>query len=259
MSLALPAMILAGAGSANAQRKNTTSHDVRRAEIPAYDPASEQPNIPDAISNNSGKIKKAANNAADAVSDAYNNTADAVSDAYDKTADTVSDAYDKAGRKINRAMGDNNHDRGGWHADKKGHHKKAMGGYKDGKMNKNVRYNDGSYKDGKKWNCGCHGDKNCMGNCMKKMNKNWVADKTADIQEDYNEAVQKINQSNFSSNQKELLMKQARENQDLAVEQLKDRADLRMKHSEQRLDMNMGDMMGDKANYKAVKKVMKIK
>ena len=98
-----------------------------------------------------------------------------------------------------------------------------------------------------------------MGDCMKKMNKNWVADKTADIQEDYNEAVQKINQSNFSSNQKELLMKQARENQDLAVEQLKDRADLRMKHSEQRLDMNMGDMMGDKANYKAVKKVMKIK
>lgn len=88
MSLALPAMILAGIGSANAQRKNTTSHDVRRAEIPAYDPASEQPNIPDAISNNSGKIKNAANK-----------TADAVSDAYDKTADTVSDAYDKAGRK----------------------------------------------------------------------------------------------------------------------------------------------------------------
>ena len=54
-------------------------------------------------------------------------------------------------------------------------------------------------------------------------------------------------------------MKQARENQDLAVKQLKDRADLRMKHSEQRLDMNMGDMMDDKANYKAVKKVMKIK
>ncbi len=238
MSLALPAMILAGIGSANAQRKNTTSHDVRRAEIPAYDPASEQPNIPDAISNNSGKIKNAANK-----------TADAVSDAYDKTADTVSDAYDKAGRKINRAMGNGHHDRGGWHADKKGHGKKAMGGHKDGKMN----------KDGKMMKCGCHGDKNCMGNCLKKMNKNWTADKTADIQEEYNEAVKKINQSNFSSNQKELLMKQARENQDLALKQMKERAELRVKHGEQRLNMNMGDMMMDKANRKAVKKVMKIK
>ena len=55
-----------------------------------------------------------------------------------------------------------------------------------------------------------------------------------------------------------LLVKQARENRDLAMEQMKARSDMRQRHMDARMKMNMQEMMGEKANRKAVKAVGKI-
>lgn len=116
---------------------------------------------------------------------------------------------------------------------------------KDGKMMKNC-------------DCGCKKDKNCMGNCVKKQQGRYIEKETAEIDEDYNKALNKINKSGFNKNQKDILAKQASENRDLAVKQVNERAALRKYHMQQRMEAGMSQMMDEKANRKAVKKVMEI-
>lgn len=96
--------------------------------------------------------------------------------------------------------------------------------------------------------------KKCDSGCM----KNRMNEKTKDINEEYNTAIKKIDKSGFTQEQKELLVKQARENRDLAMEQMKARSDMRQRHMDARMKMNMQEMMGEKANRKAVKAVGKI-
>lgn len=90
----------------------------------------------------------------------------------------------------------------------------------------------------------------------KKMMKQgeWLNKKTAEINEDYNEAIEKINKSSFSDANKNILKTQAQENRDLALKQVKERADLKAKHWEARKAMR-NEMMAEKANHKAVKEV----
>lgn len=80
---------------------------------------------------------------------------------------------------------------------------------------------------------------------------------TREINEDYNEAIEKIGKSSFSNDQKDLLAAQAKENKDLAMKQLKEKTDLLSKHMEARKGMK-DSIMAEKANRKAVKEVKKI-
>lgn len=109
---------------------------------------------------------------------------------------------------------------------------------------------DNGTKDG----CKCPKGRKCDSGCM----KNRMNEKTKDINEEYNTAIKKIDKSGFTQEQKELLVKQARENRDLAMEQMKARSDMRQRHMDARMKMNMQEMMGEKANRKAVKAVGKI-
>lgn len=131
------------------------------------------------------------------------------------------------------------------------------------KMHKKM-HNKHHKKSGKKLDCGCDNEtkdgckcpkgKKCDSGCM----KNRMSEKTKDINEEYNTAIKKIDKSGFTQEQKELLVKQARENRDLAIEQMKARNDMRQRHMDARMKMNMQEMMGEKANRKAVKAVGKI-
>ena len=51
--------------------------------------------------------------------------------------------------------------------------------------------------------------------------KNWLEKEMADIHEDYDDAIRKIDKSHFSDEQKTLLKAQAKANQDLAESQAK--------------------------------------
>lgn len=53
------------------------------------------------------------------------------------------------------------------------------------------------------------------------MKKNWLDKETADITEDYDEAVEKINASSFTEEQKNVLKAQAQANKELALSQAK--------------------------------------
>lgn len=75
-----------------------------------------------------------------------------------------------------------------------------------------------------------------------------------EINEDYDEAVEKIGKSSFSAEQKQALTKQAAENRDLAMKQAKEKHDLRMKHWKAREGMKDA-MKAEKHNRKAVKEV----
>lgn len=180
LSAVLPAIILFNVNDANAQRRNTTSHDVRRVEIPAYQPESEQANIPD----------------------------------------MVSDKID------------------GNHHDLKDSAKKMM------------------KKGEKMMDCGCKDNKDCQKGC--KMNKK-LKERSHDIEDTYNDAIEKINKSSFNADQKKLLINQAQENRNFATQQLNDRKDLQKKQMKARMDAGLKNpMQAEKANRKAVKEVNKI-
>ncbi len=53
------------------------------------------------------------------------------------------------------------------------------------------------------------------------MKKNWLDKETADIEEDYHEAIRKIDKSTFSQEQKNTLKAQAEANKELALSQAK--------------------------------------
>lgn len=85
----------------------------------------------------------------------------------------------------------------------------------------------------------------------------WYEKDKADINEDYQEAIEKVNRSTFSDANKKILKQQAAENRDLALKQAKEKNDLRIKHFDGRKGMR-DQMMQDKRNRKAVKEVMDI-
>lgn len=204
LAFVLPAAMMFSIVDANAQRRNTTNHDVKAA-IPAYDPEAEQPNIPDAVRDHYRDNK-------------------------------------------NIRVRDADYDKGGFRDYK---HKAKHDGYN--------YYRDGEGKAKDHFDCGCRKDKKCLGDCMKKNSGRWIEKKTADINEEYDEAVEKVYKTSFNQDQKKLLIKQAKENRDMAIEQLKDRAELRKNHMQERMDAGMGNLMGEKANRKAIKEIMDIK
>ena len=124
--------------------------------------------------------------------------------------------------------------------------------------------------------CNCGKDAKCMKKCGKMMKhdnkmmkkdggKNWgkhhdkmMKEQSKEINEDYSKAMRKIDNSGFNAEQKELLKKQAAENRDFSMKQMAERQKMMEKHMQARKAMNMQDMMQDKANRKAVKKVSKI-
>lgn len=124
--------------------------------------------------------------------------------------------------------------------------------------------------------CNCGTDAKCMGKCGKMMNrdnkmmkhdgnKNWgkhhdkmMREQSKEINEDYSKAMRKIDNSSFNAEQKELLKKQAAENRDFSMKQLAERQKIMAKQMQARQSLGMRDMMQDKANRKAVKKVSKI-
>lgn len=78
-----------------------------------------------------------------------------------------------------------------------------------------------------------------------------------EINEDYNEALEKISRSTFSNSNKELLKKQANENKNLALRQLNERKELLTRHMKTRESIR-SEIYADKANRKAVKEIMDI-
>ncbi len=101
-------------------------------------------------------------------------------------------------------------------------------------------------------NCMC--DKNSKKHLKHKKNKKHH-EKIKDIQEEYNEAVDKINNSNLNEEQKKLLIQQADENKSLALKQQQDWNELKTKQLQQRNDANI---YTNKENKKLLKKIDKI-
>ena len=79
----------------------------------------------------------------------------------------------------------------------------------------------------------------------------WLEKQNAEITEDYNEAMAKINASSFSDEQKAMLKAQADSNKALAMEQAKVANEQMMKNAEARKPL----MNGEKHHDKKAKKI----
>ncbi len=114
--------------------------------------------------------------------------------------------------------------------------------------------------------CKCGKDENCRKKCKKEMKKDGARkhhnqrqqEQLNEINEDYAKALKKIDASSFSAEQKELLKKQAMENKELSLQQAEVRSKLMQQQADARRAADMRSAMNDKANRKAVKKVMNI-
>lgn len=92
------------------------------------------------------------------------------------------------------------------------------------------------------------------------MKKNWLDKETADINEDYDDAIQEINESSFTEEQKTILRAQAQANKELALSQAK-AADTQMqKNREARKSFFNGDNVqkDDRKGGKHGKKARKV-
>lgn len=124
------------------------------------------------------------------------------------------------------------------------------------KMTKHDKHN----RDG----CDCVNQKDCTKHCGKKMQDDRkgkkqhdrMREERAELEENYNEALAKIQASKLSGPQKDLLVKHANENKDLMLRQLDERQQLIQAHTRQY--KNDDFPMDNKADRKAVKKVRKI-
>lgn len=87
------------------------------------------------------------------------------------------------------------------------------------------------------------------------MKKNWLDKETADITEDYDEAIEKINASSFTEEQKTVLKAQAQANKELAMSQAKASADQIQKNREAR--KGFFDGSNSKKDDKKARKVFK--
>ncbi len=112
---------------------------------------------------------------------------------------------------------------------------------------------DSYRKSSKKHKHECKDKKDCQ-----KKHKKLIDEQIAEYQEDYQKALNKISKSSFSDKQKAILVKQATENRDLAIKQLNERQELRNRQMQERQEYEIPQMLKDKANRKAVKKVNKI-
>lgn len=125
------------------------------------------------------------------------------------------------------------------------------------KMMKHDKHNRGG-------SCDCASQKDCAKHCGKKMHDDrkdkkhhdLMREERAELEENYNEALAKIQASKLSGPQKDLLVKHANENKDLMLRQLDERQQLMQAHIRQY--KNDDFPMDNKADRKAVKKVRKI-
>ena len=102
-----------------------------------------------------------------------------------------------------------------------------------------------------------HHDKHDM-KSMKKMMKNnperWLAEETAEINEDYNKAVYKIGQTNLPEDAKDLLLSQAKSNKELALKQAKEKSEQMADNMEAR-EKFRDQFQQEKRNRKAIREV----
>ena len=68
-------------------------------------------------------------------------------------------------------------------------------------------------------------DEKAMKKMMKHNPERWLAEETAEINEDYNKAVYKIGQTNLPEDAKDLLLSQAKANKELALKQAKEKSE----------------------------------
>lgn len=170
-------------------------------------------------------------------SEAYKTKAqDTYNNAIDDTKNYVGDKAEKAGDYIS----DKASDAKDYAKDK----------YKDAKKYVNEKTDNAeNYAKNKKH------DYDKKHDCDKMKNKgHWLEKETKEINEDFDEANYKIEKSQLSADQKNILKKQAKENRDLALKQAKERSDL-MKEQRQAREAFRDDIMKDKSNRKAVKEV----
>lgn len=114
------------------------------------------------------------------------------------------------------------------------------------------------HKDGHKAENAKHHDKDKMAKKMQKCDPSRCMNKkTAEINEDYDEAIYKINKSGLSQEAKDLLISQAKSNKELAMKLAKEKVDQRAKNMEARQKYK-DQFMQEKRNRKAVKAVEEI-
>lgn len=100
----------------------------------------------------------------------------------------------------------------------------------------------------------CNKDKKC--DKMMDSSK-WLDKKNRDINEEYNEALEKINKSTLSEANKSILKSQAAETRDLVMKQAKERSEMMGKQFDARKGMR-SEIQASKQNRKAVKEIMDI-
>lgn len=103
--------------------------------------------------------------------------------------------------------------------------------------------------------CHCNGNKKCIKKCdrkdynkdMYKKGKEWKKDVKKDIMDNYNDALEEIEDADLSPAQKDLLIKHAKENRDLMMQQMKERRKLLKKQMQHYKDANfpLGDDEAD--------------
>ncbi len=105
-----------------------------------------------------------------------------------------------------------------------------------------------------------HADKNKKHDKQKGLKKHSKLQEQIDeVNDNYDEAVEKISKSDFNQQQKDLLIRQARENRDFATIKIKTDAHLRYCHKKERKELGIDKKDLDKeVNKKALKAVDKI-
>lgn len=120
---------------------------------------------------------------------------------------------------------------------------------KAGRMTDSVRDTANKIYDA----CRCNGDKHCMKKChhkkydkdmhkkdkeMYKKDKEWKNEAKEDIIDDYNDALEEIEDADLTPAQKDLLIKHAKENRDLMMQQMKERRKLLKKQMQHYKEAN---------------------
>lgn len=89
---------------------------------------------------------------------------------------------------------------------------------------------------------------------FKKSPEEWLSKENGEINEEYREAVAKINKSTLPQVDKDLLLKQAAANKELALKQAQEKMELLKQNWQEREDFSQ-ELLKEKANRKAIKEV----
>lgn len=105
-----------------------------------------------------------------------------------------------------------------------------------------------------------HADKNKKHDKQKDLKKHSKLQEQIDeVNDNYDEAVEKISKSDFNPQQKDLLIRQARENRDFVTMKIKTDAHLRYCHKKERKELGIDKKdLDKKVNKKALKAIDKI-